>query len=211
MKTFKRVRQKTGSYCGPAVFEMLVSSYGLDLDQESLVDAGEARSTIMKVGMQLPKLAQGLSKLYPDLRVWKKNDAKIGDLTTILTKGYVVAVDWQGVFDGDEYGDDEEEGRWEGLLEKFSGLPELKGTQGHYSVVLEVNEKKGYVKMADPYGHFAGKDRFISIWEFEDRWWDDAIERNDTGRKKYVFENREMFIVAKKEDELPEKLGMERV
>ena len=207
-REIKKVRQKTGSYCGPAVMEMLVSALGIELNQESLVDASNVRGTIMKVGAGLGDLTRGLLRLYPELRVWKKDESSIAALISLLAKGYFVGVDWQGVFDRDEYGDDVLEGRWEKYWKKLSGYPDLRGDQGHYIVITEVNIKKGYVRFADPYGHFAEKDRFISLWEFEQRWWDDSIIINEKKKRKYIFENRLMFVITTKTDKVPGDLGM---
>lgn len=206
-----RVKQKTGSYCGPAVFEMLVSGHGLSLDQEQMVSASGARETVMKVGIPLIDLAKGLQNIYPDLVVWQKTDSRLEDLVTLLKNKYLVAVDWQGIFTADEYGDDEPIGRWEDLSRKLSKVPELKGNQGHYCIAVEIDTKKGYLRFADPYGHYAGKDRFVATWEFEERWWDDRYDTNSEVKKKYVYKNRLMFLVTKKGDKFPASLGMTKV
>ena len=86
--------------------------------------------------------------------------------------------------------------------------PVAVGEQGHYCVALEVNKKKGYLRFADPYGHYAGKDRFVALWEFEERWWDDRIGKDARGKKIYVLEKRLIFVVAKKGDQKPAKFGM---
>ena len=211
MKNFKRTKQKTGSYCGPAVFEMLVSRYGLKLDQELMVEACGARSSVMKVGIPLIDLAKGLRKIYPELVVWEKSGSKLKEIQTLLAKDYLVAVDWQGVFVADEYEDDEEDGWWKSFWNKMTKVPVLKGSQGHYCIVMEVELKKGFLRFADPYGHYAGKNRFVATWEFEERWWDDRLDRDTQGRKKYVFEDRLMFLVAKKGDKFPATLGMTRI
>lgn len=207
MKNFSRVKQLTGSYCGPAVFEMLVGDLDLPLDQEKMVDAAGARKTVMKTGTSLDDLVKGLKQIYPDLTVWAKRESKVEDLETLTKKGYPVAINWQGIFNSDEYGDDEIDtwGEWRNNLVKG---PVLKGEQGHYCVALEVDKKKGDLRFADPYGHYAGKDRFVAIWEFEERWWDDRIGIDEQGKKEYVLEKRLMFLVTKKSDTLPGKLGM---
>lgn len=210
MIKFLRAKQKTGSYCGPAVFQMLVSVFGLDLDQEAMVDASGARNSVMKVGITLEALAKGLKRLYPELVVWMKMGSKIEEMEELVKKGYLVAVDWQGVFTEDEYGDDEED-RWGDWWSQVTRTPSLKGTQGHYCVVLEVNRKKGYLKLADPYGHYAGQNRFIAIWEFLERWWDDKLVTDARGRKQYVYEGKLMFVVTKKSDGFPASLGLKRV
>jgi len=206
----KRVRQKTGSYCGPAVLEMLVSNLGLELNQESLVDASGGREVIMKEGASLPSMSYGLKRLYPDLRVWKMNEAKIDDLQVLLEKGYYVAVDWQGIFYKDEYGDElwNSTNKIADWLKKIKHEPEAIGYEGHYCVVLEININKGYLRFADPYGEFATRDRFVAIGEFETRWWDDRLAMDSTGKKVRVVENRLLFVVTEKEDKIPEELGL---
>lgn len=210
MRNFSREKQLTGAYCGPAVFQMLVSVFGLEMDQEALVDACEARKTVMKEGIALPGLARGLKKLCPELVLWRKMNSKIDDIGNLLEDGYLVGVDWQGIFNSDEYGDDEED-KWHEFLDKLYGTSALRGSQGHYCIVLEVNKKKGYLRFADPYGHYAGKDRFVAIWEFDERWWDDRIDRGRNRKGTYVYENRLIFIVTQKGDRKPAELGMVEV
>ena len=207
------MKQLTGSYCGPAVMQMLASSLGVSVYQETLVDACEARKTVMKEGISLIDLAKGLRKLNPDLIVWAKMDSKIEDIKEMLDFGYPVAVDWQGIFTEDEYGDEiwnrsDKLVSWWG---KQMGEPVSVGEQGHYCIAVEINTNKGYLRFADPYGHYAGKDRFVALWEFEERWWDDRIDKDEKGKKKYVLENRLMFVVTKKGDKTPKKLGMVEV
>jgi len=209
-KDIKRAKQLTGSYCGPAVFEMLVSPFGIDLNQEVMVDACNARKKAAKNGVSLAELAHGLKRLYPDLNVWRKNEASIQDIQAVLERGYVVGLDWQGIFSSNDYGDDkltfgDKLSSW---WQKISHQPLAIGDQGHYSIALEVNMKKGYIRFADPYGHYAGKDRFVAIWEFEERWWDDMVEKDNRGEKVYVFEKRLMFVVTPKEDKGLLELGL---
>src|SRR3989344_5318099 len=190
--TLSRARQETGSYCGPAVMQMLVSSLGLSMDQETLVDACKARKTVMSEGIPLVDLSKGLKIIYPELVVWQKENSSVDDIQKLLEAGYFVGVDWQGIFNSDEYGDEiwnsnDKLMQW---WKKVIHEPIAVGDQGHYCVALEVNKKKGYLRFADPYGHYAGKDRFVALWEFEERWWDDRLDRDTQGRKKDVFEDR---------------------
>lgn len=214
MVNFKRVKQETGSYCGPAVFEMLVSAHGLDLDQESMVEACNAKETVMKEGIPLIGLAKGLVRIFPDLIVWQKSYSRLTDMKTLVDKDYLVGFDWQGIFSANEYGDeiwntkDKVEAWWR---REIKGEPVEKGDQGHYCIALEIDLDKGFLRFADPYGHYAGKDRFVATCEFEERWWDDRIDKDEKGKKVYVLESRLMFLVAKKGDEFPASLGMERV
>lgn len=214
MVNFKRIRQETGSYCGPAVFEMLVSAHGLDLDQERMVEACNASETVMKEGIPLIGLAKGLNKLFPELIVWQKAYSSLADMEVLVAKGYPVGFDWQGIFTANEYGDEiwstkDKVGAW--WKREIKGEPVENGDQGHYCIAFELDLKKGFLRFADPYGHYAGKDRFVSTWEFEERWWDDRIDQDKKGKKIYVLESRLMFLVAKKGDKFPESLGMEKI
>lgn len=208
LRKIVRKRQVTGSYCGPAVMAMLLSVFGKRLSQTELVDATGMKEVVMKDGITLKELAGGLKKLYPDYVVWVKMGSKIEDLYRMIKAGYLVGVDWQGVFDRDEYGDDEEEGRIRTAFRKLIGEPFLEGLQGHYCIVTGVNLKEGFIKFIDPYGHYSGRDRFIATWEFEERWWDDRIDIGEDGKKKYVLEKKMAFVVTTKGDRKPEKLGM---
>ena len=198
MSDFIRARQENGSYCGPAVMQMLLSGIGLSVSQESVVQACGAERSVMKVGIPLTELAIGITKMFPELAVWEKRHSSIEDIKNLLELGYLVAFDWQGIFQGDEYHDDEHDGKLITWWKRLKGEPELKGDQGHYCIALEVNSEKGYLRFADPYGHYAGKDRYVALWEFEERWWDDRIDTDEKGKKVYVLEERLIFVVTKK-------------
>lgn len=210
---FVRSRQETGSYCGPAVVQMLASANGLTVSQEEVVEASGAKDSVMREGISLHKLADGFRKLHPDYSVWQKYNSSVEDLANMVKSGYLVAVDWQGVFVEDEYGDEywSFKDKWKEKWNNFRKIPTLKGDQGHYCIVVEVSLKKGYIKFVDPYGHYAGKDRFIATWEFEERWWDDRIDVDVSGKKSYILEERLMFLIAPKGDILPAQMGMEEV
>ncbi len=207
---FTRSRQETGSYCGPAVAQMLLSGLGYASSQRQIVEACGAQKTVMRVGISLVSLAKGIKKFYPDVVVWSKSSSSIDDIVSLMENGYLVAFDWQGVFASDEYFDDEED-KWGNFLAKIKKEPQLKGDQGHYCIALEVNKRQGYLRFADPYGHYAGKDRFVGLWEFEERWWDDRIDVDEKGKKIYVLEDRLIFILAKKGDKKPAELGMTKL
>ena len=166
MSILKRSRQETGSFCGPCVVQMLVSQFGIDIEQRQIVDACGAGKTVMKLGIPLRSLAVGVKKLFPDLSIWQKSHSSVEDMEKLINQGYLVAFDWQGIFDHDEYKDDVLPSWWEKTLSRFKKVPELKGDQGHYCIALEVDIEKSYLKFVDPYGHYAGKDRFVALWEF---------------------------------------------
>jgi len=206
-----RSRQETGSYCGPAIVQMLVSQFDKQVDQKQIVEACGAAKTVMKLGIPLKSLVVGIKKLFPELVIWQKNNSSIEDIERLTSRGYLVVFDWQGIFQGDEYHDDQYDGKIVSWWKKVMGEPELKGDQGHYCIALEVNTEKGYLRFADPYGHYAGKDRFVALWELEERWWDDRLDRDEQGKVVRVLEEKLIFLLTKAGDDFPASLGMERV
>lgn len=207
------VKQETGSYCGPAVFEMLLANLGQEAAQKQIVEACKAEKTVMKAGIPLTDLAKGIEILFPHLQVWQKQNSGIDDIKKLVDNGYPVGVDWQGMFTEDEYGDEIWNTRdkirvwWSSITKE----PLESGDQGHYCIVVDVNLTIGYLQFIDPYGHYAGRERFISLWEFEERWWDDKLGQDEQGKKKVILENRLMFVVAPKTDQFLGTIGMERV
>lgn len=206
-----RSRQETGSFCGPAVMQMLLSQFGISADQRQIVEACGASETVMRVGIPLKSLIVGVKEIYPEIFIWQKSASTTSDIETLLKNGYLVAFDWQGIFAGDEYHDDVLPGFWEKLVSKRRNEPILTGDQGHYCIALEINTEKGFLKFADPYGHYAGKDRYVSLWEFEERWWDDRLDKDENGRSVRVLEERLIFLLTKSGDNFPSSLGMENM
>lgn len=207
-----RARQDNGSYCGPAVIQMLLSHYGIVSSQNGLVQAaGSSVDLVKERGLSADELAMGVKRLVPGMNFWAKRDATISDLIKIVCEyNFPVVVDWQGVFVSDDYGNSGDT-----VTTTTTTTPEVsddgqtpKGDQGHYSVVVDVNQTAGYVRFADPYGNYAGKDRFIAISEFLPRWWDDRINYFPNGEKKYDYVNRIMFIVLPSNLRWPSELGM---
>ena len=209
--SFVRSRQETGSFCGPCVMQMLLSQFGILADQKEIVIACGAAETVMKAGIPPKQLILGIKKLYPEVAVWQKSNSNLEDIEKLISGGYLVAFDWQGIFAGDEYGDDVLPGFWEKVATRIKKEPVLLGDQGHYCIALEVNGGKGYLRFADPYGHYAGKDRFVALWEFEERWWDDRLDKDETGKIVRVIEERLIFVLTKMGDHFPASLGMEEV
>lgn len=213
MNNFIRARQENGSYCGPAVIQMLLSGIDLSVDQETITNTYGSKDLVMKEGIPLIGLAKVIRKLFPEVEVWQKDKTTIQELKNLVDAGYVVGFDWQGIFNSDEYGDEywNFQSRWKEKWKQWRGIPTLKGDQGHYCIALGVDIEKGYLRFADPYGHYAGKDRYVALWEFEERWWDDRIDTDEKENKVYVLEERLVFIVTSKEDQKPGEMGMVRV
>jgi hypothetical protein len=208
-----KARQETGSFCGPAVIETLLGHLGRKVSQLEVVEACEAKTTVMKDGISLVGLAKGVKKLFPDLQVWEKQNSSISDIYSLVEHGYPVAVDWQGVFTTDEYGDEiwNTRDKFRLWLSKVKKEPVGKGDQGHYCIVTDVDQAKGYIRFVDPYGHYAGKDRFLATWEFEERWWDDRIGIDQNGKKSLIIENKLMFVIVPITDTFIQTMGMSRV
>jgi hypothetical protein len=65
--------------------------------------------------------------------------------------------------------------------------------------------------VADPYKRFAGRDRRLKLDEFEERWWDyNDIYNPQTNRNSSVKDYHLMFLITRKEDTFPMRLGMVR-
>ncbi len=203
----EKIRQETGSYCGPAVIEMLVKNIGRSVAQKEIVVAAEAENYVMKEGIPLIDLAKGVKKLFPDLVVWEKQNSSLEEIKKLVEAGYPVAVDWQGIFTADEYKDDVED-KWSAFWNKLGKGLTLNGDQGHYCIVIDIDLEEGFVKFVDPYGHYAGKTRFVATWEFEERWWDDRLGKGEAGKKTVILENKLMFVIASKSDSFLETVGM---
>lgn len=201
-----RIRQLNNSFCGPATLQILLSHFGLIADQNKLVEAATTREHALRKGMSIELLALAVKNLFPAYRLWAKREASVADLEKMVREcNYPVGIDWQGIFEDDEYPDDHET--------IYTTLPgeddsECKGETGHYSVIIDADSSKNYVRMLNPYGHFSEKDQFIDLNDFLKRWWDDRMDYFPDGSKKYVFEKKLMFVVVPMGVTIPESLGM---
>lgn len=209
-----RTRQENNSYCGPAVVQMLLSHYGILPRQDDLVRAAGSNVDLVKQrGIAADELALGVRRLIPGMSFWVKRDATISDLNMVVREyKFPVVVDWQGVFETDDYGDGGEAvATTDSKVEMSDDGQVPKGDQGHYSVVVDIDQVAGYIRLADPYGNYAGRDRFFAIPEFWPRWWDDRVNYFADGTKKYDYVNRLMFILLPSNLRWPEELGMVEV
>ena len=183
----RRIRQISGSHCGPAVLSMLLSHVGSEINQEALVDAAEVRHLLSQYGMTVPEMGKAVSVLAPQLSFWYKEHSIIDELE-LLVNGYKypVGVEWQGVF----YEDEDED-------------------NGHYCVVTNVDKVNKIITLSDPYSRFAGTDRSFHIDEFESRWWDEnEVLDEAVGARRLVRDEQVMFIVTPKFETFPFSLGM---
>ena len=127
--TLKRIKQITGDHCGPAVLASLFSFVGRRLSQTAVVRSLRLKKKIKSHGVNVKGLAKATSIFGKGEAVfWQKMEAKINDLNVLVNKYHQpVGVEWQGVF----YEDEDED-------------------SGHYSIVTEIDTKKGFLKLADP-------------------------------------------------------------
>jgi len=194
----KRVRQITSAHCGPAVIEMLLSHFGVEVSQDDVTKAVGAEKRIKDYGMSVLELIMAVKKLAPDMVFWYKNDSSITELMEIVRRyNYPVGINWQGIFEDDDYGD----GGFE-----YDGEDD---DEGHYSVVTDIDTLHNFIRISDPYGHYSESDRLFSIVEFEKRWWDEGYEYNPLTKKQEYFKtNRLMFLILPASITFPQNLGM---
>lgn len=191
-----RFTQISESHCGPAVVQMLLSVYGIDVSQEDVALAGGAAELIELNGMRVDQLAQAVQVLAPQMQFWVKDYASLEDLIAVVEDHEVPAgVEWQGLF----YEEGEEE-------------PESEDNDfGHYSVVTGLDPEKEQVVIADPYKDYVAQDRIFGFDFFLQRWWDtNEVLDPDTGRPHLVEDTRTFFIILPQEDEFPIGLGMKK-
>lgn len=185
-----RVRQITNDHCGPAAVVMLLSHLGLAIGQEELVAAAGAEDKLHDLGMTVDDMAVAIKTLLPEVRMWSKLGGEVGDLETLSNVyKYPVGVEWQGVFEHEDGNDDDD--------------------AGHYSVITGVDRDNGFIRLADPYRLYAGKDRILPLKQFRKRWWD-VNEVWDKGRRRrrLVCDERMMFIITPAKEVFPREIDM---
>lgn len=179
-----RLKQIDVYSCGPAVIAMLYSFFGIKVSQKGLISSLRVKNKIKKFGLSVKDMARA-SKIIGKsaYAFWKKSDAKVGDLATIVNKyKHPVAIEWQGVF----YENEDED-------------------NGHYCIITKIDKKTGTLRLADPYSNFAGVDRKFEIKTFNGRWWDENIIH---GRR--IIDKKVMFVITPKGTSWPKKLGMKK-
>jgi hypothetical protein len=190
---FPKVKQISESHCGAAVLEMLLKAMGEDFSQEEIASIAGVEDTIEEHGMRVDQIALACSRLAPHLQFWYKYRSNLDDLRMVLSKGYGIGVEWQGLF----YDNEEEE--------------EEDGDYGHYSIISHLDEDKQVLVIVDPYKDFSFQDRVFSVNFFLRRWWDtNEIRDQYTGQKRLVEDVRLMFFVTPMLEEFPEYHGFKR-
>ena len=185
----RRVKQITSYHCGPAVVKMLLSFQGMTVKQKEIVAAAGIGRHLKVYGMTVADMSQAVSRLFPKLQLWYKDNSSLKELQTLVRDYQVpVGVEWQGVFE--EYEDED---------------------NGHYAVVVHLNMADNVILLADPFKKYAGKDRRFSIIDFEHRWWDtNEIADPRTGKHELVKDYHMMFMILPQELTWPESLGVIR-
>ncbi len=183
--------QINGTYCGPAVVQMLLSVLGIQATQPTIAEAGGAIESIETCGMRVDQLARAVYSLAPQAQFWYKNHALLDELVCLVDRRcYPVGVEWQGQAQG------------------FANRsPDADG--GHYSVVSRVVAWQRRLVLADPFQHHLSRARIFSFEEFEARWWDyNEIADPKTGLACLVEDDRMMFIITPAAETFPLGLGM---
>ena len=181
-------------YCGPAVLEMLMGFNGIKIDQEAIVKAAGNADKIKIRGTLPEEIGIAVKNISPAMQFWYKRFATLKELSTLVNYFHQPAgIEWQGVFEdeeGEDGGDDD---------------------PGHYSIVTKIDTHKNIVMIADPYKHYARKDRRFSILEFERRWWDiNEVVDPVTKHKSEMYDYHLMFTVAPEFVTFPAELKMIR-
>lgn len=207
-----RSRQLMETYCGPATIQMLLSHYGIEVHQQQVVDVAGVQATVELHGVPVDDLGKAVKLIVPEMKFWVKRFGTITELKKIVREyNYPVGVDWQGIFEiADEYDETGYRGVTEETLADAGYSYESNdGTHGHYCVVVDVDTNENYIRLADPYGHYAEKDRFIRISEFSNRWWDQDVRVDPLSGKKIVTDEcRTFFVIVPEGVTFPEEMGM---
>lgn len=186
----RRVKQITESHCGPAVAEVLLDSIGIQCDQELISKAAGVEESIMDEGTRIDQLALAVVRVAPEARFWYKFESSIDDIRYLLSQGYAVGIEWQGLF----YDSEAEE--------------KNEGEHGHYSIITDIDEENSTFIIRDPYEEYFHHDRIFPINTFLRRWWDtNNVEDPTTHQIKIVEDVRPLFFVTRNSIEFPQELG----
>lgn len=192
-----RTQQISESHCGPAVLQMLLGSIGMNCTQDQIVRAAGIGKTLEENGSRIDQLALATRKLAPKAQFWYKYMSTLDDIQYILSRGYAVGVEWQGLFYESEEEEEEDDAE--------------DADHGHYSIISFVDETEKRLIIVDPYKKFAHQDRIFKISTFLKRWWDtNDITEPYTKRKDEVVDKQLLFFVTPSTEELPEERKFQR-
>jgi len=193
-----QILQISEAHCGPAVIQMLLDALEIRYSQEEITRAAGVEETIDEYGTRIDQLARGVIRLAPQTQFWYKYYASLDDIQYLLSRGYGVGVEWQGLF----YASEEEE------AEEVS---EDSNDAGHYSIVSHVDEELEAMVIVDPYKDFANQSRIFSIATFLKRWWDvNELVDPFTGKKQTVEDVHLLFFITPITEELPTERNFKR-
>lgn len=190
-----RVKEISNYSCGPATLTMLLSFAGIKKTQTSLIRSIRAAGKIKLYGISVKEMGRA-AKIAGKGKIvfWQKQFATVSDLDLAVNKyKFPVGVEWQGDF----YENEDED-------------------RGHYSVITKIDKKGGVLRTADPYFNtffkYIDLDRKYGIKEFYKKWWDyNEIAVSGTSKRRKIKDTRMMFVVTKKGEVWPKKLGMKKV
>lgn len=179
---------------------MLLSYRGASIGQDEIVAAAGAQKSVYQRGMTIEELGLAVNKLCPNLEFWYKYESTITELGLLVNEfKQPVGVEWQGLFDF-EYFDEEDE------------TEDVDDDEGHYGLITQVDTQNNKVILVDPDKHYADKDRFFTVLEFERRWWDsNTVVDSVSGRSREVSSYHSMFIIVPRGRSFPENLAMTRL
>ncbi len=192
-----QITQIDESHCGPAVLAMLLDALGVEVTQHQIAQAADIVQTIDEHGARIDQLALACARLAPTTQFWYKYRSTLDDIKYLLSRNFVVGVEWQGLF----YKSEEEEKR------QGSAEPDY----GHYSIITFIDEEQDSLVIVDPYKDFAHQDRILPIDTFERRWWDtNEVEDALTHQKRIEYDDHVLFFVTPDEARFPQEKGFVR-
>lgn len=187
---FRQFIQISESHCGPAVLQMLLDAVGVTTSQENITRAAGIEHTIDKLGSRMDQLALAAARVAPQTQLWYKFHATLDDIRYVLKRGYIVGVEWQGLFYENEDEEDDD------------------GDYGHYSIVSHLDEERQALIIVDPYRDFADQTRIFNISMFLRRWWDiNEVRDPYTGRTRVIKDKQLLFFITPLGEFFPPERG----
>lgn len=169
---------------------MLLDAIGVSVSQEDIARAAGVDTTIDQFGTRVDQLALACTRVAPQTQLWYKYHSSLEDIRHLLSRGYLIGVEWQGLF----YESEEEE--------------DDDGEYGHYSVISHLDEDRQAFIIVDPYKDFANQSRIFSVPTFLRRWWDtNEIPNPYTGKVTIVEDVRLLFFITPLGEFFPPERG----